>query len=125
MTTVTYEELESSKTKYMIRGCESFEITGLSGRMGSAVSKIENIIENQSLSCRVYTYGRVASAGATLVGGITGLAGLASVVGMAVHNIATYNPDYEMVNNPYYSDPDMDVFSDYTINERIQLYTKT
>ena len=30
----------------------------------------------------------------------------------------------EMVNDPYYSDPDMDVFSDYTINERIKLYTK-
>ena len=31
----------------------------------------------------------------------------------------------EMVNDPYYSDPDMDVFSDYSINERIKLYTKT
>lgn len=30
----------------------------------------------------------------------------------------------EMVNDPYYSDLDMDVFSDYTINERIKLYTK-
>ena len=79
MTTVTYEELESSKTKDMIRERESFEVTGLSGRMGSAVSKIENIIENQSLSCRVYTYGRVAS-----------------VVGIAAHNLATYNPDYEI-----------------------------
>ncbi len=32
---------------------------------------------------------------------------------------------YEMVNDPYYSDPDMDVFSDYSINERIKLYSKT
>lgn len=31
----------------------------------------------------------------------------------------------EMVNDPYYSDPDMDVFSDYSINERIKLYAKT
>jgi len=31
----------------------------------------------------------------------------------------------EMVNDPYYSDPDMDVYSDYSINERINLYTKT
>ena len=31
----------------------------------------------------------------------------------------------EMVNDPYYSDPDIDVFSDYSINERIKLYTKT
>ena len=31
----------------------------------------------------------------------------------------------EMVNDPYYSDPDIDIFSDYSINERIKLYTKT
>ncbi len=97
-----FKYLENSRNGYILItqwSHESFEITGLSGRMGSAVSKIENIIENQSLSCRVYTYGRVASAGATLVGGITGLAGLASVVGMAAHNIATYNPDYEIAKH--------------------------
>lgn len=97
--TVEYEDLDSIKVKDMVKRHESFEITGLSGRMGSAVSKIENIIETEGLSCRIYTYGRVASAGATLVGGITGLAGLASAVGMAAHNIATYNPDYEVAKH--------------------------
>jgi len=99
MTTVSYEDLESSKTKDMIKEHESFEITGLSGRMGSAVSKIENTIEDQNLSCRIYTYGRVASAGATLVGGVTVSAGLVSAVGMAAHNLATYNPDYEIAKH--------------------------
>ena len=96
---ISYEEIESSETKELISNHKSFEIIGLSGRMGSAVSQIENIIENKGLSCRVYTYGRVASAGATLVGGITGLAGLASTVGMAAHNLATYNPDYEIAKH--------------------------
>lgn len=99
MTTVTYEELDSSNIQDMIKEHKSFEITGLSGRMGSAVSKIENIIESQSLSCRIYTYGRVTSAGATLLGGVTGLAGLAFAVGMAAHNVATYNPDYEIAKH--------------------------
>ena len=99
MTTITYEELDSPNIKDMIKEHTSFEITGLSGRMGSAVSKIENIIESQGLSCRIYTYGRVASAGATFIGGITGLAGLASAVGMVAHNIATYDPDYEIAKH--------------------------
>jgi len=31
----------------------------------------------------------------------------------------------EMINDLNYADPDMDVYSDYSINERIYLYTKT
>lgn len=97
--TISYEEIDSSGTRNAIRGHKSFEITGLTGRMGDAVSKIESMIESEDLSCRIYTYGRVASAGATLVGGVTGLAGIASAIGMAAHNIATFNPDYEIAKH--------------------------
>ena len=31
----------------------------------------------------------------------------------------------EMINDSNYLDPNMDVYSDYSINERINLYTKT
>ncbi|UCN00128.1 hypothetical protein LCX93_11460 [Sulfurimonas sp. SWIR-19] len=96
---VKYEDLDSIKVKDMIKRHESFEIVGLSGRMGSAVSKIENIIETANLSCRIYTYGRIASAGAALAGGITGLAGVGAAIGMAAHNIATYDPDYEIAKH--------------------------
>lgn len=99
MITVRYEDIDSLETKNLIKSKKSFEIIGLSGRMGSAVIQIENIIVMQSLSCRVYTSGRIASAGATLVGGVTGLAGLVSAIGMAAHNIATYNPDYEIAKH--------------------------
>jgi hypothetical protein len=61
--------------------------------MGDVVSMIENIIETKGLSCRIYTYGRVAAAGATVLGGLMGVFGLASTIGMAVHNIVTYDPD--------------------------------
>lgn len=102
ITIVAYEELDSPNIKDLIKEHKSFEVRGLhgvSGGMDKAVSKIENLIECQGLSCRIYTYGRVAAAGATLVGGVTGLAGLASAVGMAAHNIATYDPDYEIAKH--------------------------
>ena len=31
----------------------------------------------------------------------------------------------EMINDSNYTDPDMDVYSDYSINERINQYSKT
>jgi hypothetical protein len=96
---IVYDDLDYTSVKELIGNRESFEIIGLSGQMGDAVQKIETIIESQGLSCRIYTYGRVASAGATLFGGITGFVGLTSVVGMAVHNLATYNPDYELAKH--------------------------
>ena len=99
MTKITYEEIDSQKTKDLVKQHKSFEIVGLSGRLSSAVSKIENIIETQDLSCRIYTYGRVASAGASFFGGITGVAGVLSTIGMAVHNVATYDPDYEIAKH--------------------------
>jgi len=97
--TISYDELNWSKITKMIQKHKSFEIIGLSGNLIDTVSTLENTIESENLSCRIYTYGRVASAGATLVGGITGVAGLASVIGMAAHNIATFNPDYEIAKH--------------------------
>jgi len=101
--TINYDELNWSKITKMIQKNKSFEIIALGGNLIDTVSNLENTIESENLSCRIYTYGRAASAGATLIGGITGVVGLASVVGMAAHNIATFNPDYEiakhLVNN--------------------------
>jgi len=60
---------------------------------------LERMIEAVSLRCRIYTRGRVASAGASFFGGITGVVGVASVVSLAAHNLFTYNPDYELGKN--------------------------
>jgi hypothetical protein len=99
MESVQYEEMSSNRVKALIENRESFEVVGLSGRMGSAVTSIENLIEGKGLSCRVYTYGRIAAAGGSFFGGITGVLGVASAIGMAAHNIATYNPDYEIAKH--------------------------
>lgn len=96
MKVLRYEDLDSPAAKDLIRAHTTFEVTGLSGRMPSAVQKVENIIESAGLRCRVYTVGRVAAAGGTLFGGVTGVLGIASAVGMAAHNAATFNPDYEI-----------------------------
>lgn len=93
---IDYDDLESDQLAELIKAEKTFEVTGLSGRMSDAVEWIEKGIERQGLRCRIYTYGRVAAAGGTLFGGITGALGLASVVGMAAHNLATLNPDYEI-----------------------------
>ena len=99
MEIITYEDLSGEKAKSLIEKRESFEVLGLSGRMDSAVSKVEYLIESSGLTCRVYLYGRVVAAGASLFGGVTGLLGIASAVGMAAHNLATYNPDYEVAKH--------------------------
>ncbi len=97
---IGYEEINSVKTKELIDGRKSFKIVGLSGRMSSAVSQIEQLIESKNLSCRVLTNGRIAAAGGSFFGGITGVLGVVSAIGIAAHNIATYDPDYEIIKHP-------------------------
>lgn len=96
---ISYDELTAEKLSELIKSEKTFEVTGLSGRISEATSWVENKIESEGLRVRVYTYGRVAAAGGTLFGGITGVLGLASVVGMAAHNLATLNPDYEIAKH--------------------------
>jgi len=96
---ISYDELTTQKLSELVRAEKTFEITGLSGRINEGVEWVENKIESEGLRVRVYTYGRVAAAGGTLFGGVTGVLGLASVVGMAAHNLATLNPDYEIAKH--------------------------
>ena len=100
MKVVTYEELNTDVLTALLSARESFEVVGLSGRMGSAVTTLENRIESAGMKCRIYTFGRIAAAGGSFFGGITGVVGLASAVGIAAHNLATYNPDYEIAKYP-------------------------
>ncbi|HAT41062.1 MAG TPA: hypothetical protein DCS87_04960 [Rheinheimera sp.] len=99
MEAIRYEDLSGYKLKSLIAQRQSFEVLGLSGRMDSAVTSVEREIESVGLTCRVYLYGRVAAAGASVFGGVTGLLGLASAVGMAAHNLATFDPDYEIAKH--------------------------
>ncbi|MDH0897568.1 MULTISPECIES: hypothetical protein [unclassified Pseudomonas] len=100
MKTIQYEALSTEELTSLIRNKQTFEVVGLSGRMGSAVSIVENKIETAGLRCRIYTVGRIAAAGGSFFGGITGLVGVASAISIAAHNLATLNPDYEIAKYP-------------------------
>ena len=57
---------------------------------------IEGEIENLNLSCRIYTeYRTAALAGEVFLGGV----GLIAAAAIAAHNLATFNPDYEIGKN--------------------------
>lgn len=99
MESIVYEDLSGNKLKEIISQKKSFVVLGLSERMDSSVTSVERSIESSGMSCRVYLYGRVAATGASFFGGVTGVLGIASAVGMAAHNLATFNPDYEIAKH--------------------------
>ena len=83
----------------MIRKMRSFKIVEIKD-LSFVVNSIESEIEAQKLRCRVYTEHRAAViAGVAVPTGITQLAGIATALGIGVHNLATINPDYEIAKN--------------------------
>ncbi len=93
-------DISDDKIEQLINSKQSFTLTGVS-HMKKAVATIERKIERKGLKCRVYTKGRAATVGAaaipfspTVIGGW--LAGAA----IGVHNLATYDPDYELAKKP-------------------------
>ena len=107
----TSDELTDEKLKELIVKKESFCVVAVKN-MSYTVNKIEGAIEKQSLRCRVYMENRSALIGGALAASlvpnpiwpatfIASLAGAASAtVGTVVHNIATYDTDYEIGKNP-------------------------
>lgn len=78
----------------LIAGHRSFEVWDVDMEaLFDTVQAVETEIEKQRLTCRIYTRGRLAAAA---VGIFHAGAGIATAVGIAAHNIATYNPDYEI-----------------------------
>jgi len=93
-------DIADEKIDQLISNKQSFTLTGVS-HMTKAVATLERQIENKGLKCRVYTKGRAATIGAaaipvspTVIGGW--LAGAA----IGLHNLATYDPDYELAKKP-------------------------
>lgn len=73
---------------------QSFEIVAVpSGEMLQVCSTLENYIESQHLKCRIYTQKRLLGGAAGLINPIYGIGAL---VGIAAHNVLTWNPDYEI-----------------------------
>ncbi|BCR24413.1 hypothetical protein [Aquipseudomonas alcaligenes] len=100
MKQIQYEELSTSTLTQLINRKESFEVVGLGGRLTKAVSLVENKIESNAMTCRAYTVGRIGAVAGSFFGGITGAIGVVSAAGIAIHNILTFNPDYEIEKYP-------------------------
>ncbi|MEM5450756.1 hypothetical protein AB3X91_07615 [Paraburkholderia sp. BR14263] len=94
----TTDELTSEKLDSLIASKTSFQIVSIQ-HMSSVVEKVENRIEKAGLTCRVYTEYRSAAMAGSLLGGVTALAGVASAAAIAAHNLATWDPDYELGKN--------------------------
>ena len=84
----TISETKEKLTE-LISENETFIVYDLSGCISDAVELVEKEIEKQKGSCRVYTRNRAA-------GMLIPYLGIATAVGVAVHNLATYNPDFEL-----------------------------
>lgn len=92
-------EIDNSKIKGLITQHASFVLTEVE-HMGNTIETLESIIEGHGLSCRVYTKGRVATVAAAAIPiSPTVIGGWLSGLAIAAHNLATYNPDYEIAKN--------------------------
>lgn len=82
----------------LIRKHKSFSVK--STNLNRTARDVERMIENSGLRCRVYTENRSAALGAAAIPtGVTQVTGLFSAIGIAAHNLATFNPDYEIGKN--------------------------
>lgn len=94
----TADELSDEKLDSLIASKASFQVVSIQN-MNSVVEKIEGRIEKTGLTCRTYVEYRSAAMAGSLLGGVTAIAGMASAVAIAAHNLATWNPDFELGKN--------------------------
>lgn len=94
---VTSNELTRELLDTLVLTYQSFKVVAVAD-IGKVVNEIEGRIEKAGLSCRVFTeYRSAALAGSWW--GPTALLGVAAGIGIAAHNLATFNPDYEIGKN--------------------------
>ena len=97
-----WESLES-KVATLIGEKSSFAVVNVpSGKQSLAVEMVERAIESIGMKCRVRTANRGWAIGALSVLTLGTAAVAAAAVG--VHNLATKDPDYEIVKEMFGSD---------------------
>lgn len=96
---VLANDLTESALKELIANKKSFQVIDVDD-ISLGVKRIEREIERQQMSCRVYTEYRTAGiAGIVVPTGLTQVLGIATAIGVGIHNVVTYNPDYEIGKN--------------------------
>ncbi len=94
---ITTDELSLADDMLMAR--QSFRVIAVKSML-DVTADLEHKIEKLGLKCRVYTENRSASLALGLIPtGVTTAVAIGSAVGILVHNIATFNPDYEVIKN--------------------------
>ena len=93
---LTANEITLEKLDALIQCRESFQVVAVSN-IGAVVEKIEGRIEKQNLKCRVYSEYRSTEMAATF--SPAAVVGLGAAVGIGLHNLVTFNPDYEIGKN--------------------------
>lgn len=92
---VLFKDLNQEKADELLRAHASFEVVNVpSFHQADAVAIVENRCEALGMKCRVYQKGR------SIIGGVlTAIAppvGAGILAGLGAHNLATYDPDYEI-----------------------------
>ena len=93
--TISFDDQDAIRAA--IRNHESFEVGGCHDRIDDAELIVERAIGGEGMTSRVFTQGRTVALAAGLV---VPPAGAAVAVGLAAHNLATLNPDYEVMKRP-------------------------
>lgn len=91
------DDLDDEMLQKLIAEKKSFQIVAVK-HLGSVVNKLEGIIEKSGLRCRTYTEYRSAAITGMVIPVVWSV-GIFSAFGIAAHNIATFNPDYEIAKN--------------------------
>lgn len=95
----TVKEISDEHILELIKNAESFTLTEVSD-MNRTACKLEEIIENQGLTCRIVTqYKTALMLGALSVNPLVLAATAAIGLGTLVHTAATRNPNYDIEKN--------------------------
>ncbi|MEE6028748.1 hypothetical protein [Avibacterium paragallinarum] len=89
------KEISNEKIKALVKCKLNFSIQ--TDDISREALRVERIIEENNFSCRVYTENRLASVGLSLL--LPNIVGIATLAGIAAHNLLTLNPDYEIGKN--------------------------
>lgn len=92
---ILFKDLNQEKTDELLKAHASFEVVSVPAfHQSAAVTIVEKRCEALGMRCRVYQKGRTIIGGALAF--VNPLIGLGILGASGAHNLATYDPDYEI-----------------------------